>query len=537
MNIPVNIWMWLLASLPIVLLLYLMAGRQWGANKAAPIGLLVALLNALIFYRADFTLILIEVLKGFWSSFAVLLVVWPAILLYEVVSEAKAFTVFRNGLRSVTPNELIQVVAIGWVFMSFLQGITGFGVPVAVGAPLLLGLGVKPIYAVIIPLIGHAWGNTFGTLSVAWDALVLQTNLTDNPQMLLQTALWAAIFIWIFNLITGLFICWLYGKKEGVKKGFMAVLIISLIHGGGQLILSQINPTLAAFVPASIALIVVFLLSKTKHYSQAWKLETSPIMNRDKTEASSEAYPTDMNIHQAFFPYYVLTCITLFILLITPIRDFLAQWKVGFSFRETVTGYDYINPSVSAFSPISPLTHAGLFLILASVIGYLYYKRRGWVQKKSGSTVLKRSIEKTIPSSIAVIGFIVMSRIMGGTGQTLVLAEGIAVTLGVTYVVFSPLVGLLGSFMTSSNMASNILFGEFQLTTADILNVNPAPILGAQTAGGSIGNTISPGNIILGTTTAGIIGKEGVILKKIIPIAVSTAIIVGAILFVTIILL
>ena len=92
---------------------------------------------------------------------------------------------------------------------------------------------------------------------------------------------------------------------------------------------------------------------------------------------------------------------------------------------------------------------------------------------------------------------------------------------------------MLGAFMTSSNMASNILFGEFQLTTAQLLNLNVAPILGAQTAGGAIGNTICPGNVILGTTTAGILGKEGIVLKKVLPITVTAAVIVGAILFVT----
>ena len=103
-------------------------------------------------------------------------------------------------------------------------------------------------------------------------------------------------------------------------------------------------------------------------------------------------------------------------------------------------------------------------------------------------------------------------------------------------IVLAPLVGLLGSFMTSSNMASNILFGDFQLTTANILSIDSAPILGSQTAGGSIGNTISPGNIILGTTTAGIIGKEGIILKKILPIATAAAIIIGVILLFAIII-
>ncbi len=536
MDIPINLWMWFLAALPIIVLLILMAGRQWGANKAAPLGLVIATLTAVFFYRADLSLIGFEVLKGFWSSFAVLLVVWPAILLYEVVSEAKAFVVFRNGLKKVTPNELIQVIAIGWVFTGFLQGITGFGVPVAVGAPLLLGLGVKPIYAVVIPLLGHAWGNTFGTLAVAWDALALQTGLESGTELYLQTALWAGIFLWIFNIMTGLAISYLYGGKKGIKKGFIAVMIISTIHGGGQLIMTQINTTLAAFIPASVALIVVFALSKTKWYSDKWRLEESNIMNRDVTSTQADEFPENMSIHQAFFPYYVLTVITLIILLISPINNFLGQFQIGFGFPESETGYGFVNEAQAIFSPISPLTHAGIFLMLASLIGFIFYKRHQWVDNEAGKNILKRSWQKTVPSAIAVIGFIVMSRIMGGTGQTLVLAEGIAETLNLAYVVLAPLVGLLGSFMTSSNMASNILFGDFQLTTANILSIDSAPILGSQTAGGSIGNTISPGNIILGTTTAGIIGKEGIILKKILPIATAAAIIIGVILLFAIII-
>ena len=132
-----------------------------------------------------------------------------------------------------------------------------------------------------------------------------------------------------------------------------------------------------------------------------------------------------------------------------------------------------------------------------------------------------------------MIGFIVMSRIMGGTGMTVVLAEGIAGVFGPAYTWLAAVIGMLGAFMTSSNMASNILFAEFQLTTANILGLDPAGILGAQTAGGAIGNTICPGNIILGTTTAGILGKEGLVLKKVLPITVIAAVIVGGVLFIT----
>lgn len=158
------------------------------------------------------------------------------------------------------------------------------------------------------------------------------------------------------------------------------------------------------------------------------------------------------------------------------------------------------------------------------------------MKKGSGKRVIKKSLNKTIPSGIAVFGFIIMSRIMGGTGQIQVLAEGISLVLGKAYILFAPLVGMLGTFMTSSNMASNILFGDFQMTTAEFLKVDPAALLGAQTAGGSIGGAISPGNIILGTTTAGILGQEGKILKKLLPLTIFTAILLGIILYLTLII-
>lgn len=535
LSLPVNLFTWFIAALPIIVLLILMVVLQWGADKAAPIGLIIALISALTVFKSDLHLILIESLKGAWSALTVLIIVWTAILLYEVVNEANAFKVFRHGMQKFAPNELMQVLIFGWIFVSFLQGITGFGVPVAVGAPLLVGIGVTPLWAVFIPLVGHAWANTFGTLAVAWDSLVLQTNLHTNPEMLLRTALWAAVFIWIWNLISGVAICWFYGKKEGLKEGLPAVLIISLIHGGGQLLLSQVNQTLAAFIPCTIALIVGLFMGRIKKYGTPWKIEDSIIMDRKKTLEESADYPKDMSMNQAFLPYYILTFITLFVLLIQPVKNFLGQVSIGFSFPQVSTGYGFVNEAVEAFSPYAPFINAGTFLAIASFLGYQYYKKNNWVQRGGGKRVIRLSLEKTIPSGVAVLGFIIMSRIMGGTGQTVVLAQGIALVLGRGYTLLAPVVGMLGSFMTSSNMASNILFGEFQLTTAQILDLEPAALLGAQTAGGAIGNTICPGNIILGTTTAGILGSEGLILKKILPLTVFAAVVIGVILFMVLI--
>lgn len=531
MNIPVNGFTWIMAVMPILVLLILMVVLQMGAVKAAPIGLLAASLSAAFIYRAGLSHIFMEVLKGVWSSLAILIVVWPAIFLYEVVNEAKAFQVFRKSMGQFTKNELLQIMLLGWVFTSFLQGITGFGVPVAVGAPLLIGIGMKPFWAVVIPLLAHTWGNTYGTLGAAWDALAIQANMVEDPAMLHATALWATAFIWIWNLTAGVMLCWFYGRGKAVRKGLPAVAVISLIHGGGQMLLGQFNTTLACFVPCCVALGAVVVLGRTRWYGEPWAIEDSPVMDRAAVAAEEGEAPSDMSVAQAFLPYILLTAITLAVLLIGPLKGFLSRFQVGFAFPGMVTGYGFEDPAADKFSPLTPFTHAGMFLLVSGVLGFSYFTARGWIGPGGGGAIGRRTVKKTVPSSISVICFIAMSKVMSGTGQTTVLAQGIAGRMGEAYVALAPVVGLLGSFMTSSNMASNILFGSFQLTTAHLLEMNPAPILGGQTAGGAIGSAICPGNIVLGTTTAGIMGKEGLVLRRVLPITLAAAAVVGVILY------
>ncbi|MBM4761319.1 L-lactate permease [Bacillus sp. B15-48] len=529
MELPVNILLWLMAAVPIVILILLMVKFQWGAAEAAPIGLLAAFIIAIVFYKSNLELIGLESAKGIWTSLNVIFIILPAILIYEITYEAKAFDSMRNGLKKFTSNELLQIMALGWVFASFLQGITGFGVPIAVCAPLLVGLGVRPLWAVVIALFGQAWGNTFGTLAVAWDALVSQTGIQGST--LLETALWASLFIWIINIVTGIIISWAYGRWAATKKALPAIIIISLIQGGGQTILTQFSPTLSAFIPSLLSLVAIFFIGKMKIYRESWSIQDSPIMLRQEENKQAEKIDDgNLTMNQAFFPFYVLTAITLFVLLISPLKTFLEQWKVGLSFPETMTGYGITNHAYDLFSPVIPLTNSGLFLFLSAIIGFLFFKSKGRIQKGGGMKAIRRTIEKTIPSTIAVIALIIMSKIMGGTGQTTELAMGTAGVMGQTYVFFAPAIGVLGSFMTSSNMSSNILFGGFQKATSTLLHLNEASILGAHTAGGALGSVLAPSKIILGTTTAGILGQEGRALKMILPIVLAVAILTGLIL-------
>ncbi len=527
MTLPINLLMWLLAALPIAMLFVLMAALNWGASKAAPVSLLVAAVSALLAFRAPPNLVFLEAGKGLWNALTVLIVIWPAILIYEVAYEAKSFDSIRRGIEGLTSNELLQLLAVGWVFVSFLQGITGFGVPVAVGAPLLVGMGVRPVAAVLITLLGHAWANTFGTLAVAWEALVQQTGIAGTA-LYYPTAMWAAIFIWIFNLLIGLAICWLYGKGKAVRNGLPAVMVISLIHGGGQLALSQVDPTIAALVPSCAALAALFLLGRLPRYKKRWMIVESQVLVRSHANPWDQHDPAAYaEFHRASFPYYVLISITLLVLLVPPIKSFLGRITLGFSFPETRTGYGIVNAAEPRYSPLRPLIHAGLFLFVAACSEFVYFRAIAKLGRRKLGLILNRTVQKTLPATFGIVTLIVMSRIMSGSGQTTVLAVGTADLTGRLFPLLSPAVGVLGSFMTSSNLASNILFGKFQQTSSQILNLKEYLVLAAQTTGGALGNTICPGNVLLGTTTTGALGSEGTILRRILPFTAGVAVLIG----------
>lgn len=177
MQIDYTPMMCLMAAVPVALMFLLMLGCHWGVSGAAAVSMLASVAVGVFFYRAELPLISVEAAKGIWSALGILIVIWPAILIYEVTAQAGAFDAIRSAIAHVSPNRLLQILAIGWIFASFLQGVTGFGVPVAVIAPLLMAMGLRPVWAIVVPLLGQAWGNTFGTLAAAWDALAQQVSL------------------------------------------------------------------------------------------------------------------------------------------------------------------------------------------------------------------------------------------------------------------------------------------------------------------------------------------------------------------------
>ena len=343
----ITVLTWCVSFLPILLLIMLLAVFRVSTARAAGVTLLLTVLSALVVYKADIQLVLFESLKGVWSTATILYIIFPALLLYELIAASGAIDVMNDTMRQLSPHELFRILTVGWVFVGFLQGITGFGVPVAICVPMLVALGVRPTMAVIIALLGQAWGNTFGTLAVAWDVLVQISGITGTELHL--TARYTALLLWILNLAAGALICWLYDRGRGLRQGAVFVLVISLIHGGGELLVAQYNASIAAFIPATVAMAAILPLSRLPMYRRAYACEGSPMMVR-RTSATGAEKPRGA-VWLYFAPYMVLILVTVVLLVIPSVHEALSRWSVGFAFPETRTAYGIVNAATAKYSP------------------------------------------------------------------------------------------------------------------------------------------------------------------------------------------
>lgn len=522
MALPVDLLHWSLSILPVIILAFLLIQLRWTAQQAGAFGIFVAAAIALFAFRTPLDTLAVAGAKGVWDAIFILLVIWPALLLYQTMDKSGGYEAMRQGITRLSKNELFLVVALGWVFTSFLQGIDGFGTPIAIVAPLLVAFGLKPVYAVAIPIIAHIWAKFYGTLGAGWLATLQVVDIDQATTM--ETAYQAAILIAIQTVLGGFMVVWMYGRWPAIRHGWPLVVIIAAIQGGGQIVAVAVDPSLAAFLPATAALLALFPLARWKRYAlPATSIVDRPAMLRSSVEAAEEKLPP-MGTAMAFLPYIILSFIAVGTSVIEPLRNALSAFTFGFPFPAVSTGYGLTISGTETYSALRPFSHPGAGLLLTACLTWLIFRSRGYFSKwaqtaqKRTQSILVGLIETAIPASVPIIAFLILASIMNHSGQNEVLALGIsAVAPAYAFAFLSNGIGVVGAFATSSSTSSNVLFSDLQITIARLKDLPEATILAAQSAGGAIGNAIAPANVVMGSSTAGISGKEGEIMRKTLP--------------------
>ena len=484
----------LLALTPILLIFFLMVGLRWGAARAGGAGYLVALLIAILFFGAGPELLAYAHAKALLLSVDVLLIIWAAFLVYRVADEAGAIRVIGQALPHLTNDKGMQALIIGWVFASFLQGVGGFGVPVAVVAPILVGLGFTPLAAVVIPSIGHGWAVTFGSLGSSFQALMSATGLPDS---ILTPP--TALFLGIAGLAAGWMVAHAAGGWQAWRRLFWAVVLLGIVMGVVQYLVAVGGVwNIAAFSGSLAGMAMAY-----------------PIARRYRGEQRENGHLDGRALLVALSGYALLIAIILAVQLIPSLNDFLGQVVVQVKFPEVRTALGYVTPA-GAGRKIPIFRHTGTVLVYAAILAYLLYRRAGLYKSGAVGRILDGTLRRVMSSSVSIASMVALAVIMEHAGMTDLLARGLAEGMGSLFPLVAPWIGGLGAFMTGSNTNSNVVFGALQMKTAGLLGFSVPFILAAQTAGAGLGSVLAPTKVVVGASTAGMAGREGDIMRQLL---------------------
>jgi lactate permease len=435
------------------------------------------------------------------------------------------------------------VIIIAWLMGSFLEGAAGFGTPAAVAAPLLVGLGFPPLIAVVTTLVADSAAVTFGAVGVpVWggfepvkELVTLQAGMTFNDFLDLIGAHASVLHFLVGTFIPLVVISLMSRMATGSLKKAREVWPLALFAGlvftiPQMAVAVWIGPELPALLGSLIAL-PIFLYAVSKGFlcpHEPWDFpprDTWPSHWEGSigVGAGKVGRKRDLTSWKAWLPYVLIGAVLLLGRLeVFGLKSLLLSWKIGWD--------NILGTTISR--SIAPLYNPGVipFLLVAAVIPFLHQ-----VGKEDVTSAIKETFRMIAPAAVALVFTLGMVYIMMNSGEPrkvdsmlLVMANAAAETAGRFWYFAAPLVGVLGSFISGSNTVSDIMFGAFQLSTAREVGLAEHVVLALQAVGGAAGNMICIHNVVAVLTTVGLVGKEGLVVRKNLPIAVIYGLAAGA---------
>jgi lactate permease len=513
----------LVAAIPALLLLILIAGFNVKIHRAAVAALAACLFIAITVYRMPAGLAAASAIDGAgYGLFPIGWLVLNIIFFYRLTVKQGLFDVLRRSLAQVAPDPRIQLILIAFAFGAFLEGMSGFGAPVAVTAAVLIQLGFPPLRASGLALVANTAPVAFGSLGIPLVTLQQVTDL-DLRGLSTTTAGLLAVFA---LLIPSLIVVMLSGWR-GLAGVWPPALAAGLSYSFSQYLVAVfLGPWLAAPLASITCILALVLLLRV------WRPRELLRFDSDGKLVPTERVPSIANetnraIFQAWLPWGVLTLLILiwglpiFPAAIDKNAGFNFPWLAGQVHRAPPIDLPGA-PGIQAFFQlqIPALSRTGIFIgsiIVAPLIGI---SARAWF-KTYAETFWSIRLSLLTMAAMLALGYVTR---YSGTDGTLGLALA---TTGPLYPFFGTLLGWIGAAITGSDTSSNVLFGSLQKITSQQLGLNPVLMGAANTCGGVMGKMVSSQSIVVASTATNWYGHEGRILRYVFLTSISLASLMG----------
>lgn len=425
---------------------------------------------------------------GFMAA-TILWIILGALVVHQLQVKTGAIEVVRKEVGALSGDKRVLAILIAWFFVLFMEGAAGFGTPVALGAPLLMAFGFSAVRAVALVVIGHSAGIVFGAVGTP---LLMQATLLEpsigrwaglelaQATGELQAILGSAMLVVVLVMVTR------ECRRDGVELS--PIWGWALLGAAGFLvpmwaIARWVGPELPTMGGALIG--GALFVGAMKVFGEAGALE--------RVKKSRE-----MHLWKAGAPYLVLIGLILITRLVGPVAEVVHGVELRWSLFGEFKG------------SFRPFEHPGTLLFLSALIG----ARAQGASREVFLEALRDAGKMLVPVAGALVVMLTISRLMVHGQMVGALASGATMVAGESWPFFAPFVGALGSFVTGSATASNILFTEFQAATARGLGLDGLSMVVAQGVGAGVGNIVCPHNIIAGCATVGITGREGEVMRQ-----------------------
>ena len=511
----------LYALLPIITALVLMTGFKISPAKALPAALLFTAINAILIWKMPPDVIGAAGLSGFLKSLDILLVIFGAVYLLDVLKRTGLMDTLNSTFAGITPDRRIQVLIIAWMFGNFIEGAAGFGAAPALAAPLLFALGFPPLSAVAAALICNTLPVPFGAVglptmtmfsTISSQAAQAGLNVEAFKETLLaQFTLYSAVYGILVPFWAIMFVV-LQDKRPGKVRALLEILPLSLLAGAlyiipWRLTALHIGLELPSMLGAIIGLPLLLMAVKYKLFvpRNVWDFstETNNLIMPQKLPAAVKI--------RAMLPYGTAALLLLLTRLpMLPFKNWLMScpsFNIPDIFNIPATA---VKLNIAGNPGIIPLS------LIAAATGIICR-----LSAKEQITAVYDTLKKTQNASIAIASSVAIAQIMifssantaGIPGMLNSVSGALTATFGNFYVAGAPFLGIFGTFFAGSCTVSNILFAPLQFDTAIQLGLSPTTLLALQNIGGGIGSMIRISGVVAACATVGINGKEGKVIS------------------------
>ena len=487
----------LVAVVPLAIVLTLMGGFRQSGLLSTTCGLISAGALAVFAWHMPFVLTLWSAVYGFlYALWSIMWIVFAALWLYNLAVETDKFEQLRIWMtQRASGDPCIQAILVAFCFGALLEGTAGFGTPVAITAFLLVGMGFKPRRAIVVSLIADTAPVAFGALGIPIVALAGVTGLN----LMKLSSMVGRQLPFISFILPGYLVLVVAGRK-GLKRTWPAVLVAGFSFAVAQFLVSNFwGPWAADIIAAlaSIAALVAFL--------RFWKPPGEKISAI--APAAADSIPlTAREAFTAWLPWILLPAVMV-------LWSYLKLFNLGqitFAIPRLhnailITLYQKPYAALYAFQPLA----TGTAVFVATVLTAICLRAHPKIFAQAGAKTFR---QLRIPGLTVVI-IVALAYLYNYSGMAYTLGAAVA-HVGAFFPLISSYLGWVACFLSGSDTASNLLFGNLQVAAAHQLHLNPILLAATNSSGGVTGKMISPQNIAVGVTTVGLIGEEGKVLRS-----------------------